>query len=527
MRFNPKAFIPKENRWFSPKVEYSGQAVATFPRTGSSLTGFAKFKYSELGVATVQFSPNRSSAGSTVLLRPHEPVTVEISTDEYTFSVEDAIYLGGGNWRAYRGQYSVNGAGSAKYWVLPLINLISGFEQIEDHLDNHPLRIFPKNVVIPDCLPAAQRETATDFANSKNYLIVFYFRNHLGFIEPVADYEKKKAKLESGEKHALTALMIGEIPADRVAKQINFDQVHKWLPRKQLLSLLGISTGFEVSNSWIEFRDEHGNLVKRLHAQFGLPEFSQGHAALWEEYHPGSTGKLLSLVRVSSPRKNAIINNALEYILKGAKVSRPPLEDRYRNVCIAANMLYDAFGYGQVKLIDQLPDKASIRIRNSKERLLKTIQSVEKHKSKKDPDVSEALTIIIDRISKEHLFEDNHFGRALKRLISSRKFNFPDANILASHTLKTSSARRKVWLDAIYQFRNLVMHQGYFDFPSKQDRSEVLSATQHMLDICLRVVFKELGYDGMYMPSVMGASGTKPLDWVSGESTPTDLGYRI
>jgi hypothetical protein len=179
-----------------------------------------------------------------------------------------------------RSVFQLNYSTSPTYWVLPLSNFISSFMSSHRDLNCHVLRLFtiPN---IPEELTDEQKLMVSVRIKEKNRLIIFNFLNRLGFIEPLPDYDTRSHKLLEGKAQKLvTSLMVGEIGSN----QIDFDRLKNWFPF-QFLNLLGIASGIEVGANWIEFRDDKGRLIRRLHASLNNPRFSRGHKAIDEVTH--------------------------------------------------------------------------------------------------------------------------------------------------------------------------------------------------------------------------------------------------
>ena len=152
-------------------------------------------------------------------------------------------------------QFTISPDKQPKYWILPLQNYITNFSQGCPNV-THPLRI-----------------------NDLNYRVIkFDFEGRLGFIEPLPNYSQREEELQNGSiKNRVTALIIGEI-GDH---SIEFSDLGTWFPF-DFLGILSLATGSEVSASWIEFRDQEGELVRRIYPRFKVPCYSKGHIAIDE-----------------------------------------------------------------------------------------------------------------------------------------------------------------------------------------------------------------------------------------------------
>jgi hypothetical protein len=210
-----------------------------------------------------------------------------------------------------RSQFDANPKGAPKFWVLPLVNFISEFVHWHPELNRHPLRLFPTPVV-PDGLSERDEFFASRVANEKNRLIIFEFNGARGFIEPLADYRKRKESLLSEKnKDGVTAVMVGEVGSN----PIEFEQLEGWFPF-EFLDVLSLATGVEVGSPWLEFRDARGGLVRRIHVRMNCHPFSRGRAAIEERIHQG-TGMLLTSSQGSEHSKAPYLSGAIKNAVRG------------------------------------------------------------------------------------------------------------------------------------------------------------------------------------------------------------------
>jgi hypothetical protein len=140
-----------------------------------------------------------------------------------------------------------------------------------------------------------------------------------------------------------------------------------------------------------------------------------------------------------------------------------------------------------------------------------------------DPDRRRSLQRIEDRIriapSKE-----NDFGRAVLELL--RRFDLHDADVLQPHLAAHPVAGNDNWPGLISCYRGTVTHEGYFDLLSgRHDTFEILDVTDHFHDVLLRVLFKIVGYNGLYEIQMPPRYRCEPVPWVTTGTHPGALGY--
>jgi len=416
-----------------------------------------------------------------------------------------------------RSIFQPNRANSAMYWVLPLLNFISEFMSDHPNLNHHALRLF-SIPDIPEEITDDQKLMAKTIVKEKNRLVVFSFLNRLGFIEPLTDYDARKQELlESKAQCLITSLMIGEIGSN----QIDYDNMKKWLPF-QFLNLLGLATGTEVGVNWIEFRDEKGMLVQRLHANFNNPRFSKGHKAIDEVIHRG-TGMLLTNYQVSLHRENSCLTAVLKHLIF-ADSNSLTIEDRMTHIFRAFDGLCELFGLSTQDLTQSLDQYQKEVIKDNLDFSALVIRTLAKSSRRLDQKNS------IQKISQRVQNSNNHdrdFGLALVDLL--RAFDLHDAEIIDNYYQKNPRKDGREWCNILSHYRGAVIHSSYFDFRSGQyDLFEVVKICAHLHDILLRIVFNLLCYTGTYQRAVIvpnSWAGSYSIDWVKPDTPASELGY--
>jgi hypothetical protein len=99
---------------------------------------------------------------------------------------------------------------------------------------------------------------------------------------------------------------------------------------------------------------------------------------------------------------------------------------------------------------------------------------------------------------------DRNFGLEVVELLE--KYGLNDAGIVAKYYVNSSNYRRE-WISILNDYRGKPMHPGYFDFENKYDVEDVSIIARHLHDILIRIVLKELKYDGYYRPAVFIPKG--------------------
>jgi hypothetical protein len=533
LEFDLNEFIPSPNNWFNANIEYNGHGRAEFSDPKGTLEGHVKIKFDEFWKEEINMDVEfeESTYGSIIkLLHQNTCSFIEVITENGRFYSISKIYYDEHfsfnankkseirlRFHILRSIFEPNQANSAMYWVLPLSNFVSGFMSDHPKLDRHPLRLF-SIPDIPEELTDDQKLMAKVRVKEKNRLIVFNFLNRLGFIEPLTDYDARKQELLEGKaQRVITSLMIGEIGPN----QIDYDNLKQWLPF-QFLNLLGFATGTEVGVNWIEFRDDKGTLVQRMHANFNNPRFSKGHEAIDEVIHRG-TGTLLTNYQVSLHRENSCLTAVLKHLILAGSNSLT-IEDKMTHIFRAFDGLCELFGLSTQDLTQELDQYQKEIIKenlNFSALVIRTLAKVSLRSDQKN-----SIQQISQRVQNSNNF-DRDFGLALVDLL--RAFDFHDADIVDYYYQKTPRKDGRKWCNVLSHYRGVVIHSSYFNFESGQyDLFEVVKIWAHLHDILLRVVSRMLCYTGTYQRAVIvpnSWAGSYPIDWVKPDIPASELGY--
>ena len=526
MSFNPRNITPSPNDWFSTNIEYEGQGHAEFRPTGA-IEGTVKIRFDEFGESRVEMKVGKveTEFNPCIKLEVDTPLGKFTTLDEkihYGYPLNDIFNDEMGaelNFYPIRSQFDVTGAGSAKYWVLPLLNFLSEFTYPPftlhyPDLDHHPLRIYP-TPIIPDGLTEEETKVAFVHANSKNHLIVFEFNDSQGFIEPLDDFGERKNKLYSKrERCMITAIMVGEVKS----KSIDFDNLKQWFPF-DFLSLLGMATGTEVGAPWIEFRDAQGKLVRRIHVNPGCQSFSRGHIVIKEHIHSG-IGHLLTQCQFSQHYRQSYLHSIIKNLIQGGLYSLT-IEDRLSHLFRAIDGLCEEYQLKNI-LSPNPNNKAKIDkvIKNATKAICNIAKQAENYASE-----AEMIRGIASQVAEAKNIRRG-FGKAVVALLD--KFSLPDASIIDAHyKMNPRPDKKKKWSDLLSYYRGITMHRSYFDFQgNKHDIEDAMRILNHLHDILVRIIFKILGYNGTYQPTIIKMATAMPVDWVKPDFPAIKLGYQ-
>lgn len=396
----------------------------------------------------------------------------------------------------------------AEYWVFPLNNFISSslvsinFPLTRHILDKHPLRISPPAEVSMDLSPTEQK-CAINYANRANYFIPFKTSKSLGFIEPLSDYRERAERLKNGEKDLLiTSVMVGDVEKQPVKFSLDLN----FLPL-DYLHLLSLASGTLVGIPWIEFRDKNGDLVSRLHTQQWQGSFVQGHVVI----NNACTGGISWLLAKAKLDLEPEMRAAIRLIIKGSQPNNY-LEDRLTFLFRAADTL-------------------SKNIRQNT-------------RMSKKPEISDHLRSRIEKIIKDaakqireiaiegHIDTDKDHIDRVAQVVSGSLNNSPrrpdeaHAIILLSEELGLMDFDVLVdtdeWIKLYNKCRNQVIHESYFS--SEFTLQEYIPLWIHLQDLLIRIVLKQLNYDGEYRKFIPPREDSS-VDWVDSNTPLEGLWY--
>jgi hypothetical protein len=553
MSFKRNNITLSSSDWFSANIEYEGQGYAEFIDPQAIVKGAVKIRFDEFGGSSVEMElENHEELARFRTVRHNiacRKLTVttpkgifsatEIFSCRFRYETEERMLL---EFHLLRSQFEVTDSRLAKYWVLPLSNFLSTFMRRHSDLDRHPLRIYP-TPTLPDNLPkiesidAVPQETVDAIldANRKNHLIYFEFNGSLGFIEPLADYYERQDKLRKGrERHLITAVMVGEVGSN----SIDFAHLRQWFPFDFLL-LLGLATGTEVGAPWIEFRDEQGELIRRIHVNLRRPFFSEGHVAMRDDIDlkdSSGIGYLLTQSQLSQHYGKPYLRSALEHLVQSGLYSTP-LEATLSHLCQALEGLCKVYRITSPELFRDLDEGLKNKVNEILDSAAQQIRCVAA--AADNPGQKQKLNQIAERTKTTPKGKAGNFGSYLTELLKSNHFNLHDADIVDAHYQANPRLDNREWSGLLTYYRNAIMHGNYLD-EGEYNMEDAVRISRHFYDILLRILFKMLGYDGNYLPTIanmvlqpnssgcsvsLSFNSPMPVDWVSPDLPASKLGY--
>lgn len=538
--------------WFDPSPVYAGRATAEFVSPRGFVEGPATVRFSESGEAQVEMTVERFHSE-----RPLRGGALEFFHDGTLTEVDGAWSLGFGTednpcerlvvhdsngvfvaegdilhyeningvsndpigtsvrFSLVRSQFEVQGAGTARYWVLPLLNFVSTFVWGTSPVDQHPLRIrsVPS---IPEGVSEDEARRRQLFAQLGNQLILFDYGGSHGFIEPLPDAKLLMEQLRTGQQsRVITAVVVGELGAPGLPSA----DLSLW-PPVGMLPLLSLATGAEVGAPWVEVRDATGALVKRLHTRFLANSYTKGRGVI-PNVIPQAIGNLLSVAFRSPHYSAAPFRIALLNWRRAGQTGS--IDERLRGLFTALESLLSYHGLRATRLRDSLAPEYRTAIDSAiSEASAKIGKLAMQAASQEMLGDHETLRRIENRLMNAANV-DADFGIRVTYL--TRQYGLADPEVIDRHILQNPRTDDcKAWSDVLSMYRGFVVHEGFLDVRTSVDLDEAYRIARHLQDVLARVLLKMAGYDGQYQPTMVIGTAPTEVDWVKPTSTVADLG---
>ncbi|MBK9209133.1 MAG: hypothetical protein IPL71_12850 [Anaerolineales bacterium] len=281
--------------------------------------------------------------------------------------------------------------------------------------------------------------------------------------------------------------------------------------------------GIEIGASWLEIRDDEGKLIRREHFPSKKTAYEKGYSAISESLHNG-LGHLLSVASNSLEFNQTYFRVLISHLIDLLPYSRH-FENTMTVLTRAIEGLSEKHGFGSQNLMDYLPAEYQQRV---KEVLMEAKNKVEKimRQAQKENLIEASTTLrrIGNRIENANN-KDGDFGLKVIELL--RFYKLPDSEIMEKHYSEINGGSRN-WASFLSQIRNAPIHTGYFEMENgTYESGEIIKTQDHLHDILIRIALKTLGYEGEYQPRVIDhLTDGRTVNWVTKESTVTDLGYK-
>ncbi len=537
MAFDPTTLVSTPNTWLETRVRYEGAARAEFTSPPGVIEGPATVCFDEAGACRVRikvehinapdpeaFSLRTAGTLGTYLVHgeanPCSALTVRTVAGVFTGGdriihdglppdTEQQVEL-----RPIHSRFEAAGAAPAKYWVLPLTNFMPeswhGF--VHPELATHPLRLVP-TPTIPADLPVEDRAMAEFHVYHRHNLFSFLLNGGPGFIERMPDYTEWVRLVRRRRSRRITAVMVG--PAH--VQNVEWADYEGLFPL-DVVSALSLTTGVPVGAPWVEFRDEHGALVRRVHICFGAGRYERRHAALDPHLLRNGSGYLVGRVLAAPDRGKKYLRVAINHALSAAK--RGTLEGRFISLCRAFETLCRHHGFINQNLASRLEPAQQEAVKT----LLREVAG--KVRAMRDAEPEPGRKAVLDTIAgraQSAAQTEKSFGLAVADL--ARKFAFQDEQVIDAHLAAHPHPTGQTWPGILTHYRAAATHDAYFDFASREDLYTIMRVMNHLHDLLLRVLLKTVGYDGPYQSPIPPVMQRDSLEWVTPATAAGLLGY--
>lgn len=535
MELDPSALVATPKDWLETRAHYEGAARAEFTNPPGAIEGPATVCVNSAGRCRVRIKIEKIDApdeknfalGSgaaplgTYLVNGHSnpcrSLTVKTGAGVFTggdrivhdgmpFGIRQDVEL-----RPLQSRFEVTGAAPAKYWVLPLCNFMPDpwRGDLIPQLADHPLRLasWP---ALPDGLSEHDQVMATFHLFHHAGLFTFLLNGEPGFIERMPNYDARVKRVRRDRSRRITAVMVG--PAH--VQTVDWTDYPGLFPL-DILNFLSLATGTPVGAPWIEFRDEKGALVRRVHICFGAGRFESGHAALHDQLLRNGPGYLVGQVLAAADRGQKCLRVATNHALSASR--RGTIEGRFISLCRGFETLCRHHGFIKQELSRRLEPAQQAELKLILQEAAAKIRKMQKAES--DPGRKAVLDTIGSRAQNAGQTE-KAFGLAVADL--AQKFGFHDAAVLDAHFTAHPHPTGKPWPGILTHYRAAATHDAYFDWAQREDLYTILRFTNHLHDLLLRVLMRTVGYDGPYQSPIPPLMRRESIDWVT-PATPVGL----
>jgi hypothetical protein len=560
MGFSLADYESKANNWLIPNVVYEGQGSAEFTSPNGSVMGQFVATFNDRGEQSLnatceEFScdPEYKNWGALAFLSgakierqnnveswgfgglDNTCKELKITTPSGTFIASD-VQLAGMTaqmsvgkpedikpsplqFRVSQGKFETGNLNKPKFFALPLLNCIA--ETGNTIIGAHPLRIYPTPLV-PDSLEGKERTFAILASRQHNSVIGFHVAGRLCFIERLADYDQRLASLKSGTQCTVTAVLVGELGEEPVS---SLEEFFSWFPM-EIVSALGFASGVEVSASWVEIRDEQGDLIRRLHGRAYMPIFDEGDVLLtrFDVQSNSGMGPFLTSYLNCAPDKRFYLEAVMNHSRLGSLGTSLRLYDILDHLVRAFECLCREHGFISQHLLPRLTAPIQNQVKDILSEAGRALQSlISGAQQNQDFDSARLLMTIKGRVANAATIE-KRFGLAVIDLL--KHFALPDAGIIDLYISQNPRPdNASDWASVLSNYRGATIHEGYMDFDKKHDADDVISICAHLKDVLTRIIWKEVGYTGTYKSVLRRSYGPQVFDWIQPTTPPKNLGF--
>ena len=290
-----------------------------------------------------------------------------------------------------------------------------------------------------------------------------------------------------------------------------------------LITALSFATGCDVSAPWVELQSFEGQLGRRLHLRYGGDNDKDGFAAFtrFDSANPASgLGAFLNgFYRLPKDARD-ILGVPMKLIRRGTP-GNSTVEDSITALVKALDAICERHGLCRRDLREDLDAKKGAEVDQVLNQSREGLKLLRK-RWKAENAVSELA--VLDRIISRQgnvATTDLDFGIAVAELL--QKFGLFDCDAMNCYYSKLP--KDVTWQGLLSTVRGQVIHSGAIHI---QDLGELLGwfeFSRHLHDLCKRVIFREIGYEGTYCPSNVVFKDQYSIDRITTSTTVEQLGY--
>ena len=389
-------------------------------------------------------------------------------------------------------------SGEPAYWSTPLVNFISQFPRCAGDLEQHPLYCNTDDPKL--------HEIDGDLGR----LIAFTWSGQPAFIKPLPQYEDAKRVLLSGTAEMLpTAFIVGSVPP---TKRQELAAVRDWFPI-EVLDALSIATGVHVGIGPVEVWTADRQLLRRVHLAVMNRPFAQGHVAIYDQIHGGSpgsgTGPLIESLCSASEEQKQLVRQLVDN-LENTQLVLDNSDHAFAYMVRAFDGLANRLGLNRKRLYDEVPQGSVDQIKKALFSARDSIKAIEAtYRDGGQTRIADVVARIASRTEQAHCIDDS-FGIALSATMVH--YGFTDEASISELYSSSPRADGRSWSQVLSKYRTGVIHRGFLDYSANVEILDVFFYTKHLMDVALRVIFKEIGYHGCYNPCNLTATQLSPAD---------------
>jgi len=300
------------------------------------------------------------------------------------------------------------------------------------------------------------------------------------------------------------------------------NEVANLLPRG-LIAALSFATGSDISAPWVELQSLEGHLGRRLHLRYGgdhdkdeFPAFTRFDSA-----NPASgLGAFLNcFFRLPKDERDTLVV-PMKLIRRGTP-GNTTVDDSITALVKALDAICKRHGLGRRNLRAGLDPQKFAEVDKVLKLAREDLKRLRKHwKAEQAVDQLAILDRIISRQGNV-ASDDLDFGIAVADLL--RKFRLFDCDAMNGHYSKLPTD--VTWQGLLSSVRGQVIHSGAIHVQNSGGLLGWFEFSRHLHDLCKRIIFREIGYEGTYCPSNVLFKGQYNIDRIRTSTTVKELGY--